>query len=237
MPEFSDPDDDSLTYAADLDDGEALPGWLSFNASTRMLSGTPLEADTPDEHTVRITATDDADTPLSASATFTLTVTEVNDAPSPGSDAASVTMGGSVEIAATTLLANDTDPEGSALSITAVGGAVNGTVALSEDKSKVTYTHDGSESTSGSFTYTVSDGTDTATGTVAVTVTEPNNAPVAVADEATVAEGGEVDVSVAALLSNDTDADDDGLRRHGRRRRGKRHGGAVRGQEQGDLHA
>ena len=211
VPEFDDPDEDTVTYAAALGDGGMLPGWLGFDATNRTLSGTPLEADTPASHTIRITATDDATPPLSSSATFTLTVNEVNDAPVPVTDSASVVKGRSVVLSVTTLLANDTDPEGSTLSITAVGGAVNGTVSLSEDKSEVTYTHDGSETTSGSFTYTVSDGTATATGTAAVTVTEPNNAPVVVGDEATVAEGGEVEIAAATLLSNDTDADDDGL--------------------------
>ena len=211
VPEFSDPDGNSLTYTASLEDGADLPGWLSFDATSRTLSGTPLEADTPTSHIIRITATDDTTPPLSSSTTFTLTVSEVNDAPFPGNDTASVEVGGSVDVAVTTLLSNDSDPEGGTLSIKAVGGAVNGTAALSEDESEVTYTHDGSETTSGSFTYTVSDGTATATGTVAVTVTEPNNAPVAVDDEATVAEGGEVEIAAATLLSNDTDADDDNL--------------------------
>ena len=211
IPEFSDPDNNTLTYAAALDGGGPLPGWLSFDAASRTLSGTPLEADTPASHTIRITATDDATPPLSSSATFTLTVSEVNDAPVPGDDTASVAKGGSVDVLVATLLSNDNDPEGGTLSVTAVGGAVNGTVSLSEDKSKVTYTHDGSETTSGSFTYTVSDGTDTATGSVAVSVTEPNSAPVAVADTATVAEGGEVDIAATMLLSNDTDADEDDL--------------------------
>ena len=108
------------------------------------MSGTPLEADTPASHTIRITATDDGSPSKSASATFSLTVTEVNDAPVPGNDSASVAEGGSVDVSVTTLLANDSDPEGSTLSVTAVGGGVNGTVALSEDESEVTYTHDGS---------------------------------------------------------------------------------------------
>ena len=47
-----------------------------------------------------------------------------------------------------------------------MAGAVNGTVTLSEDKATVTFTHDGSETSSGSFTYTVSDGTATDTATV-----------------------------------------------------------------------
>ena len=80
-------------------------------------------------------------------------------------------------------------PESDALTITAVGSAVNGEVTLSEDKATVTYTHDGSETTSGSFTYTVSDGSAADTATVNVTVTPVNAAPVAVDDTATVGRG------------------------------------------------
>ncbi|MDE2861131.1 MAG: Ig-like domain-containing protein, partial [Chloroflexota bacterium] len=210
-PEFDDPDKDTVTYAAALDDGSALPGWLSFNATSRTFSGTPLEADTPATHTVKVTATDDGSPSKSSSATFTLTVAEVNDAPAPVDDSASVAEGGSVDVTATTLLANDTDPEGDTLSITAVGGAVNGSVTLAEDKSKVRYTHDGSETTTGSFTYTVSDGTATGSGTVSVTVTPVNDAPSAVADTLTVAEGGEVEVAATTLLANETDAEGDTL--------------------------
>ena len=237
VPEFDDPDEDTVTYTASLEDGADLPGWLSFDATNRTLSGTPLEADTPASHTIRITATDDATPPLSSSTTFTLTVSEVNDAPVPGNDTASVEVGGSVDVVVTTLLSNDSDPEGGTLSIEAVGGAVNGTVSLSEDESEVTYTHDGSETTSGSFTYTVTDGTATATGTVAVTVTEPNNAPVAVDDEAAVAEGGEVEIAAATLHSNDTDADDDNLSILGVGGAVNGTGSAVGRQEQSDVHS
>ena len=205
VPEFDDPEGDTVTYAAALGDGSDLPGWLSFDATSRTLSGTPLESDTPASHTIRITATDDGSPSKSSSATFSLTVTEVNDAPVPGNDSTSVAEGGSVDVSVTTLLSNDTDPESGTLSVTAVGGAVNGTVALSEDKSKVTYTHDGSETPTGSFTYTVSDGTDTAAGTVTVTVTPANDGPVVVDDTATVAEGGEVEIAVTTLLANDSD--------------------------------
>ena len=60
-------------------------------------------------------------------------------------------------IEASALLANDTDAENDTLRITAVGVAVNGTVSL--NGTTITYTHDGSETTTGSFSYTVSDGT------------------------------------------------------------------------------
>ena len=92
-------------------------------------------------------------------------------------DTATVAEGGTLNIAASTLIANDTDAEGATLTVTAVSGATNGAVSLSDDKATATYVHDGSETTSGSFTYTVSDGAATDTGTVTITVTPVNDAP------------------------------------------------------------
>ena len=211
VPAFTDTDGNTLTYTATLDDSSAFPAWLTFNSTTRTFSGTPLEPDTPATLTIRVTATDDGEPPESGSATFTLKVVEVNDAPIAADDTATVAEGSAVSIPASTLLANDSDPEDDALSITAVGSAVNGTVTLSEDKATVTYAHDGSETTSGSFTYTVSDGSAADTATVKVTVTPVNAAPVAVDDTATVDEGGTVDITASTLLANDSDAEDDAL--------------------------
>ena len=210
-PAFTDPDNDMLTYSASLSDGNALPFWLSFNADARTFTGTPLEADTPATHTIRVKATDDGTPPSSSSATFTLTVKEVNDAPVAGDDAATVAEGGTLEIAVSTLLANDSDPENDTLSITAVSDAANGTVSLSSDQTTATYVHDGSETTAGSFTYTVSDGSATSTGTVTITVSLQNDAPVAGDDAATVAEGRTLEVATATLLANDSDPENASL--------------------------
>ena len=81
VPAFTDPESGTITYAATLSDDSALPGWLSFNVSTRELSGTPLEADTPASLVIKVAATDDGSPPASAQVTFTLTVDAVNDAP------------------------------------------------------------------------------------------------------------------------------------------------------------
>ncbi len=174
VPAFTDPDGDALSYTAALDDDSALPDWLSFTSSSRTLSGTPEETDTPATLTIRVTASDGTE---STSATFTLTVEEVNDPPAAGNDSASVAEGGTLTINASTLLANDSDPEGATLSISSVGNPANGSVSLSEDKTTVTYIHDGSETASGSFTYTVSDGSATSTATVNITVTPVNDPP------------------------------------------------------------
>ncbi len=61
-------------------------------------------------------------------------MSERNDAPIAADDTATVDEGGSIDITASTLLANDSDAEDDALTITAVGSAVNGTVTLPEDK-------------------------------------------------------------------------------------------------------
>ena len=57
-----------------------------------------------------------------------------------------------------------------------VDDGVNGTVLL--DGMTITYEHDGSETTSGSFAYTVSDGPDTSTAKASITVTPVDDPPV-----------------------------------------------------------
>ena len=202
VPAFTDPDGDTISYTATQSNDDSLPDWLSFNASTRILSGTPEEADTPANLTIRITASDATE---STSATFTLTVEEVNDPPIAGNDSATVGEGDAVTINTLSLLTNDSDPEGTALSITGVSNPTNGIVSLSEDKATVTYTHDGSETTAGSFDYTVSDGSDTSTAAVSITVTSSNDLPAANNDTASVAEGGTLNVDASTLLANDSD--------------------------------
>ncbi|PPC75122.1 hypothetical protein C4K68_22190, partial [Pokkaliibacter plantistimulans] len=79
---FSDVDTgDSLTYTATLADGSALPSWLSFNATTRTFSGTPDNGDVG-SLSIRVTATDSSNAAVSS--TFSLTVANVNDAPTAG---------------------------------------------------------------------------------------------------------------------------------------------------------
>ena len=76
---FSDPDaGDTLTYSATLSNGGALPGWLTFTAATQTFSGTPVNADVG-AIDINVQATDNGG--LSATDTFTLTVNNINDAP------------------------------------------------------------------------------------------------------------------------------------------------------------
>jgi len=116
------------------------------------------------------------------------------------------------------VLANDSDPDGDALTITGVSTPGKGAASISAGR--VVYTPAASTCTGAvdSFTYTINDGKGgTSTATVAVTVNkEPivivvpptNNAPVAVNDVFVVP----CNTSVALdVLSNDTDKDGDAL--------------------------
>ncbi len=137
-------------------------------------------------------------------ATVSITVLGINDPPAAADDAASTVEDTAVTI---DVLANDTDPEGDALSVSAVTQPANGAVA--NNGTNVTYTPDADWSGQDVFSYTVSDdngGTDTAT--VTVTVSSANDAPVAVDDTATTLEDTAVTIDV---LANDSDPDGDAL--------------------------
>lgn len=136
-------------------------------------------------------------------ATVTIAVTPVNDAPVVANDAATTKIGKATLIP---VLANDSDVEGSPLTIVSVTQGSLGTVTINPTTpNTVTYT--ASAVGVDTFTYTVSDGTATSVGTVNVTVVA-NNPPVANNDAVTVAEDSSVTVNV---LGNDSDPDNDPL--------------------------
>lgn len=129
-----------------------------------------------------------------------------NKAPVTKPDAATVRVGKSVTVA---VLDNDTDPDGDALTLSAVAKPSAGKVAISG--AKIVYTA-GSKAGKVVVTYTVKDTKGaTAQGTLTVTVEAPppNHAPVAKDDTATVQAGSTVKV---AVLANDSDPDGDALK-------------------------
>jgi len=139
------------------------------------------------------------------SATVTVTVTPVNDAPVANDDSA-----GTPEDTAVTIdvLANDSDVDGDTLTVTGVTDPSHGTVVINPD-STVTYTPAANYYGVDSFTYIVSDGTGgTDTAAVTLTVNPVNDIPVASNDVATTSKGVPIVVDV---LANDTDVDGDAL--------------------------
>ncbi len=124
---------------------------------------------------ITVTVNDGADD--STIATTTVSVTSVNDAPVATADGPFTTNEDvPLSIATSSLLANDSDPEGSVLTIVSVQGATNGTVALAAGS--VTFTPTANYFGPASFTYTVQDplgATDTVT--VNIDVLSVNDLP------------------------------------------------------------
>ena len=102
----------------------------------------------------------------------------VNAPPVATDDNYTTTEGGTINVGpATGLLDNDSDVEGP-IEVLSVSNAAHGTVSFDTDGS-FTYTHDGTETTSDSFTYTIADENGgTAQATVNITVLPVNDAPV-----------------------------------------------------------
>jgi probable HAF family extracellular repeat protein len=105
-----------------------------------------------------------------------LLIPAVNRAPVAGDDTATAPEDTPLKIPLATLLANDTDPDGSALSVTAVGNPQNGTVSLTGNE--ITFTPNLNFNGTASFEYTVSDGTFAGVGLVTVNVNSVNDSPI-----------------------------------------------------------
>ena len=196
----TDEEDDPLTVVAV---GDGVNGTVVLDGTTVTYAHDGSETVTG---SFSYTASDGTDT---STALVMVAITAVNDPPVAVTDTTTVAEGNAVRMEASALLRNDADVENDALSVTAVGDAVNGTVTL--DGTTIAYRHDGSETAVGSFSYTVSDGTVTDTTMVTITVTPLNDLPVAVGDTATVAEGNILSIEASVLLGNDTDEEDDPL--------------------------
>jgi len=134
----------------------------------------------------------------SGTATVRMTVTAVNDAPVANPDSATTGSGAAVTIARATLLANDSDVDSTALSVTGVGSPEHGTVALAGDD--VVFTPEAGFAGLATFRYTISDGALTADASVTVSVAADLGA---IADAATVAEGSTA--NPVDVLANDRD--------------------------------
>lgn len=134
--------------------------------------------------------------------TVTITVTDVNLAPTPVNDTASTPEVTPVTI---TALNNDTDPDGDTLTLADVDVPAHGTAVISGNN--IIYTPEADFVGTETFDYTVRDSSNnTATATVTVTVSNVNSAPVATGDTRSTPEDTDVTIDV---LSNDSDPDGD----------------------------
>ena len=111
----------------------------------------------------------------------------------------------------TTVLSNDSDPDGDTLTVTSVTDPANG-VAEINSGTTVTYTPNANFNGADSYVYTISDGNGgTDTATVTITVSAVNDAPVASDDAYDVDEDAFISVTTPGVLGNDTDSEGDPL--------------------------
>jgi hypothetical protein len=177
-------------------------GSVELDAETGQLRYTPnQDYNGPDSFTYEVT-----DGELTDTATVSIEVTPVNDAPVAVADEAVTNEDVPVLI---DVLANDTDVDGDVLRVASVGKAENGRTSIDSETGRILYTPNQDFNGTDSFTYVVNDGQGgTAETTVTVTVNPVNDAPVAVNDSATTEEDTPVLIDV---LANDTDVDGDTL--------------------------
>jgi large repetitive protein len=105
------------------------------------------------------------------------------------------------------VLANDTDPDGDALSVASVTQPAHGTATINADGT-VRYTPNANYHGADSFTYTVSDGNGRSdTATVFVQINPVNDAPFAGDNAYTLAEDQTLTVNAPGVRDNDGDVD------------------------------
>jgi PGF-CTERM protein/PGF-pre-PGF domain-containing protein len=147
-------------------------------------------------------------------ATLNVTVNPINDAPTANDDSATTDEDTSVTV---DVVANDTDPDGDALDVSAItNGPSHGTAQITGASNDTIRFDPGDDATSDvSITYEVSDGNGgTDTATLNVTVDPVNDAPTANDDSATTDEDTLLSVDdgdSADLLESSTDAEGDSL--------------------------
>ena len=138
-----------------------------------------------------------------ASATVTIIITGVNDAPLANAQSAST-----AEDAPLAITLTGSDADGDALSYTVLTSPAQG--ILSGTAPNLIYTPVANFNGPDTFTYKANDGTaDSGVASVTINVISVNDAPVAVADYFTILE--DMPMRVDDVLTNDTDADGDTL--------------------------
>ena len=206
-----------LTNDYDVD-GDTLTATVTSNVSHGALA---LDSDgvvfyTPDSDyngadsfTYRVTD----DNGRTDTATVSLTVNAVNDAPMAGNDSYTTDEDTTLTVSPSAgVLSNDTDVEGDSLSVTPVSRPSNGTLSFAANGS-FEYTPDSNYNGADSFTYEVTDGNGgTDTGTVSLNVTPVNDAPTATNNSYTTEKNTTLSVSAEnGTLANDTDIEGDTL--------------------------
>ena len=166
----------------------------------------PTDADPDNVYELTVEASDGSADNATGTLEVTVTVTNTYETPIARDDAVTIDEDNSIVIS---VLDNDFVDAAATLSVDAVGTPAaprNGSVAITDNGTTVTYTPAANFNGTDSFSYTVSDEELTDTGTVVVTVNAANDAPVATDDNVATAVGTLI---VIRVLDNDREVDGD----------------------------
>jgi large repetitive protein len=207
----NDTDVDSTTLTATKVTGPTH-GTLTFNANGSYTYTPNANYNGPDSFTYNAN-----DGSLdSNTATVSITVNSVNDAPVAQEDTKTTDEDTPLIFPSSDLVANDNkgaaNESGQTLRVTAVSNATHGTVSLASEGGNITFTPATDFNGQATFDYRVCDNgspneCSVETATVNVTVNAVNDAPVAVGDSYNTNEDTVLNVAVPGVLANDSDVD------------------------------
>ena len=147
----------------------------------------------------------------SATATVSLSITNINRAPTAAPDAYTLGKNTALSITAPGLLANDLDLDGDLITSLKVTDPAHGIVTVNTNGS-FTYTPVSNYFGADSFTYLATDGSsNSAPAIVSLTITNINRAPTAGNDAYTIGKNGTLNLTAPGILANDSDLDGDSL--------------------------
>ena len=149
---------------------------ISSSGVITVANSAALDFETTPTFSLTVTATDNGVPAANGSATITITLGDLNEAPVATDDAGTVAEDGTLSVPAPGVLSNDTDQDGDTLTAARISDPLNG-VATVAANGAWTYTPNANFNGTDSFTYQVTDGAHTATATVTITVTAVNDAP------------------------------------------------------------
>ncbi|WP_252973552.1 Ig-like domain-containing protein [Vibrio navarrensis] len=209
----SDIEDGSFTASSislqDLGQGEGVYSFATVSVNADGTLNIVPAANVNGQHSFTYTLTDSSQA-VSASATVTLNITPVNDAPVAVDNSAQLLEEGSFEV---NVLGNDSDVDtGDSFDLTSVkvvDQPAHGSVSVTVSGA-IVYSPEENYFGEDSFTYTVADaaGAVSNVATVTMTVTPVNDAPMAQAQSQTLDEDNSL---VITLVGSDIDNDDDTL--------------------------
>ena len=205
----SDPDaGDTISYA--ITGGNADGAFaIDANGQITVANGSLLDHETAPSHTLTVTVTDAAG--LTDTATITVGVTDVNEAPTAADASFTIAENAGTNAVVGSVTASDPDA-GDTISYAITGGNADGAFAI-DANGQITVANgsllDHETAPSRTLTVTVTDAAGlTDTATITVGVTDVNEAPTAADASFTIAENAGTNAVVGSVTASDPDAGD-----------------------------